>query len=255
VTADLDGDGDADVLSASYFDDKIAWYENLGALIPGDANEDWTVNLADLSILAFHWEQPGGWSDGDFDGSGTVGLADLSLLAFNWERSLAGAGIAAGARSADMTELPLLAAVDDPSSPSRPTGLSGQMDRALVGAPFAPVAGKSTGTFPGLSADLLAAATRGADVSLPAMRPMNQPGPVSVLDDVPALVGFVGRPTGSAGSIGLDGIEERPAILARPIGSGPGREDGVPVAGALAGGLETELTVDLLADLAVVDVL
>ena len=27
---DLDGDGDADVLSASLFDDKIAWYENAG---------------------------------------------------------------------------------------------------------------------------------------------------------------------------------------------------------------------------------
>ena len=27
---DLDGDGDADVLSASEIDDKIAWYENLG---------------------------------------------------------------------------------------------------------------------------------------------------------------------------------------------------------------------------------
>jgi hypothetical protein len=26
---DLDGDGDADVLSASYGDDKVAWYENL----------------------------------------------------------------------------------------------------------------------------------------------------------------------------------------------------------------------------------
>ena len=29
--ADLDGDGDADVLSASAWDDKIAWYENLGS--------------------------------------------------------------------------------------------------------------------------------------------------------------------------------------------------------------------------------
>ncbi|MDB4780263.1 VCBS repeat-containing protein, partial [Planctomycetota bacterium] len=27
---DLDGDGDADVLSASVIDDKIAWYENQG---------------------------------------------------------------------------------------------------------------------------------------------------------------------------------------------------------------------------------
>jgi len=29
--ADVDGDGDLDVLSASYYDDKIAWYENLGS--------------------------------------------------------------------------------------------------------------------------------------------------------------------------------------------------------------------------------
>jgi len=28
----LDGDGDMDVLSASYFDDKIAWYENSPSL-------------------------------------------------------------------------------------------------------------------------------------------------------------------------------------------------------------------------------
>ena len=28
--ADVDGDGDMDVLSASLYDDKIAWYENLG---------------------------------------------------------------------------------------------------------------------------------------------------------------------------------------------------------------------------------
>ena len=27
--ADLDGDGDQDVLSASFDDDKVAWYENL----------------------------------------------------------------------------------------------------------------------------------------------------------------------------------------------------------------------------------
>lgn len=29
-TADLDGDGDTDILSASYEDDKIAWFENIG---------------------------------------------------------------------------------------------------------------------------------------------------------------------------------------------------------------------------------
>ncbi len=32
---DLDGDGDADVLSASATDDKIAWYENLGGGVFG----------------------------------------------------------------------------------------------------------------------------------------------------------------------------------------------------------------------------
>ncbi len=33
--ADVDGDGDTDVLSASMYDDKIAWYENDGASPPG----------------------------------------------------------------------------------------------------------------------------------------------------------------------------------------------------------------------------
>ena len=33
---DLDGDGDADVLSASKNDDKIAWYENMGGGSFGD---------------------------------------------------------------------------------------------------------------------------------------------------------------------------------------------------------------------------
>ena len=32
--ADLDGDGDIDVLSASFLDNKIAWYENDGVQTP-----------------------------------------------------------------------------------------------------------------------------------------------------------------------------------------------------------------------------
>ena len=52
----------------------------------GDADLDLDVDLADLSILAFHWNTPAGagWGDGDFDADGDVDLADLSALAFYW---------------------------------------------------------------------------------------------------------------------------------------------------------------------------
>ena len=61
--ADLDGDGDMDVLSASSQDDKIAWYENTGGkgafgpqkVITRDADAAWSVFAADLD------------SDGDMD--------------------------------------------------------------------------------------------------------------------------------------------------------------------------------------------
>ena len=52
---DLDGDGDADVLSASVLDDEIAWYENLGGgtfgaqqVITSSADGAWSVYAADL---------------------------------------------------------------------------------------------------------------------------------------------------------------------------------------------------------------
>ncbi len=53
--ADLDGDNDIDVLSASFNDDKIAWYENLGGgvfgvqqVIHDAADGAWSVYAADL---------------------------------------------------------------------------------------------------------------------------------------------------------------------------------------------------------------
>ncbi len=53
--ADLDGDGDPDVLSASSSDDKVAWYENLGGaqfgaqqVITTDADKAGCVHAADL---------------------------------------------------------------------------------------------------------------------------------------------------------------------------------------------------------------
>jgi len=54
TTADVDGDGDMDVLSASKDDDKIAWYENDGSgsftehTISTAANVAWSVTIADV---------------------------------------------------------------------------------------------------------------------------------------------------------------------------------------------------------------
>jgi len=42
-TGDLDGDGDIDVLSASWGDDKIAWYENLSPL---SVNENTSLDFS-----------------------------------------------------------------------------------------------------------------------------------------------------------------------------------------------------------------
>lgn len=52
--ADMDGDGDMDVLSASYLDDKIVWYENDGSAsftthtLSTTSNEAYTVYAADM---------------------------------------------------------------------------------------------------------------------------------------------------------------------------------------------------------------
>ncbi|MEM0517891.1 T9SS type A sorting domain-containing protein [Aequorivita flava] len=62
-TADIDGDGDQDVLSASYLDDKIAWYENtdgMGAF--GGQQIISTDFLAPISIYAADFDL-----DGDMD--------------------------------------------------------------------------------------------------------------------------------------------------------------------------------------------
>ena len=46
-TADVDGDGDVDVLSASRNDDKVAWYEQLET-VAGDANQDFQFDQLDI---------------------------------------------------------------------------------------------------------------------------------------------------------------------------------------------------------------
>jgi hypothetical protein len=81
--ADLDGDGDVDLVSASYFDDRIAWYENR----QGDASA-WTTRTVDGAAR--------GASDvaiGDLDGDGDPDLvyAVEGDDALGWAENLGGA--------------------------------------------------------------------------------------------------------------------------------------------------------------------
>jgi choice-of-anchor B domain-containing protein len=60
------------------------------ARLPGDANLDGKVNIADLGILAANWQQQGQWGHGDFTGNGTVDIADLGILAASWQVGVTG---------------------------------------------------------------------------------------------------------------------------------------------------------------------
>jgi hypothetical protein len=79
--ADIDGDGDNDLLSASNRDDKIAWYENfegeIGSqqIISVDANQPESVHAADLDgdgdldvLSASYWSNELAWYD-NLDGT------------------------------------------------------------------------------------------------------------------------------------------------------------------------------------------
>lgn len=79
---DVDGDADSDQ------EDIRVWVEEIYGSFVGDTTLDGDVDLADLSTLAYHFEEPGSWREGDFDGSGFIDLLDLSLLAQNFGKSI-----------------------------------------------------------------------------------------------------------------------------------------------------------------------
>ena len=57
----------------------------LSPLIPGDANDDKTVDHLDAEALAQHWgDDHATWEMGDFTGDDLVNAADASILAANW---------------------------------------------------------------------------------------------------------------------------------------------------------------------------
>ncbi|MDE0904118.1 MAG: VCBS repeat-containing protein, partial [Planctomycetota bacterium] len=78
---DLDGDGDADVLSASVHDDKIAWYENLGGGAFGSQQVITTVANYSNSVYAT-----------DLDGDGDADVLSASRLddKIAWYENLGG---------------------------------------------------------------------------------------------------------------------------------------------------------------------
>ena len=74
--ADMDGDGDLDILSASYHDNKIAWYENDGLANPTFNDED-----IDTRVVAAHDVEA---ADLDNDGDIDIIAASEHYGEMNW---------------------------------------------------------------------------------------------------------------------------------------------------------------------------
>jgi hypothetical protein len=73
--------------------------------LPGDANNDGSVNISDLAILAAHYGTKTGatWSMGDFNGDGAVNIEDLSILAAHWGETQPGPTISFSASPTSVT--------------------------------------------------------------------------------------------------------------------------------------------------------
>lgn len=91
--SDLDGDGDQDVLSASFADDKISWYENDGSgsfsdqsVITYNADGAFDVYTADLDgdgdqdiLSASSWDDKIAW----YENNGSGSFSDQKVITYN----------------------------------------------------------------------------------------------------------------------------------------------------------------------------
>jgi hypothetical protein len=97
---DIDGDGDNDVLSASWGDDKIAWYENTDGngtfgsqqIITTAADAARSVYACDIDgdgdndvLSASYYDDKIAWYE-NTDGNGTFGSQQIITVALNGER-------------------------------------------------------------------------------------------------------------------------------------------------------------------------
>jgi hypothetical protein len=73
---DLDGDGDADVLSASSNDDEVAWYENLSECALLDADADGLLDARELLLLGTDPQDADTDADGSADGAEVAAGSD-----------------------------------------------------------------------------------------------------------------------------------------------------------------------------------
>ncbi|NNF43975.1 MAG: VCBS repeat-containing protein [Phycisphaerales bacterium] len=87
AAADLDGDGDPDLISASGFDDRITWYENQAPPVddpcPADLDGTGTVGFDDLIAVISQWGACP-FCPANITGNGVVGGADLRILLESW---------------------------------------------------------------------------------------------------------------------------------------------------------------------------
>ncbi len=76
------GASDTPGVGAGYWN-EVAFEINYADPLAGDANEDGSVDVTDLGILATNYgtEDGMGWGDGDFTGDGAVDVSDLGILA------------------------------------------------------------------------------------------------------------------------------------------------------------------------------
>jgi hypothetical protein len=81
------------------------------AFLPGDANRDGTVNVADLTNLLNNYNKTGkNWYNGDFNGDTIVNVADLTLLLNNYNKT-SGAGVVADTAVPEPSSIAMLGGI------------------------------------------------------------------------------------------------------------------------------------------------